>query len=139
MIPQQLHQAAAGQGLQQHHQQQHADAAATLVAEHLPAGIGTGDLRTMASDVRGKLGGQNAVVVLASEDNGKAAFAVAATKQAVQAGVKAGELVKALGQYVDGKGGGKPDLAQGSGANPQGIDAGLGAIRGMLASATVAP
>ena len=111
----------------------------TLVAEHLPAGIGTGDLRTMASDVRGKLGGQNAVVVLASEDNGKAAFAVAATKQAVQAGVKAGELVKALGQYVDGKGGGKPDLAQGSGANPQGIDAGLGAIRGMLASATVAP
>ncbi|WP_066525162.1 alanine--tRNA ligase [Corynebacterium bouchesdurhonense] len=111
----------------------------TLVAEHLPAGIGTGDLRTMASDVRGKLGGQNAVVVLASEDNGKAAFAVAATKQAVQAGVKAGELVKALGQYVDGKGGGKPDLAQGSGANPQGIDAGLGAIRDILASATVAP
>ena len=37
LIPQQLHQAAAGQGLQQHHQQQHADAAATLVAEHLEA------------------------------------------------------------------------------------------------------
>ena len=111
----------------------------TLVAEHLPAGIGTGDLRTMASDVRGKLAEQNAVVVLASEANGKAAFAVAATKQAVQAGVKAGELVKALGQYVDGKGGGKPDLAQGSGSNPQGIGAGLRAIRDMLAGATLAP
>ena len=111
----------------------------TLVAEHLPAGIGTGDLRTMASDVRGKLAEQPAVVVLASEDNGKAAFAVAATKQAVQAGVKAGELVKAFGQYVGGKGGGKPDLAQGSGANPQGIGAGLGAVRSVLADGTLAP
>ena len=111
----------------------------TLVAEHLPAGIGTGDLRTMASDVRGKLAEQPAVVVLASEDNGKAAFAVAATKQAVQAGVKAGELVKAFGQYVDGKGGGKPDLAQGSGANPQGIGAGLGAVRSVLVDGTLAP
>ena len=87
----------------------------------------------MVSDVRGKLTGEDAVVVLASADNGKAAFAVAATPAAVESGVKAGELVKTFGTYVDGKGGGKPDLAQGSGANPAGIDAGLAAIRDALA------
>jgi len=104
-----------------------------LVAVHLPDGINTGDLRTMVSDVRGKLTGEDAVVVLASADNGKAAFAIAATPAAVESGVKAGELVKTFGAYVDGKGGGKPDLAQGSGANPAGIDAGLAAIRDALA------
>ena len=104
-----------------------------LVAAHLPAGVGTGDLRTLASDVRGKLAERNAVVVLASEDNGKAAFAIAATKQAVASGIKAGELVKRFGEHVGGKGGGKPDLAQGSGANPAGIDAGLAAVRQSLA------
>ncbi|QYH19670.1 alanine--tRNA ligase [Corynebacterium aquatimens] len=107
----------------------------SLVAVHLPDGVNTGDLRTMANDVRGKLTGRAAVVVLASADGGKAAYAVAATPEAVQAGVKSGDLVKAFGQHVEGKGGGKPDLAQGSGANPAGIDAGLAALRRDLAEA----
>ena len=47
--------------------------------------------------------------------------------------MKAGDLVKLIGGYVDGRGGGKPDLAQGSGANPEGISAGLAAVRDELA------
>lgn len=103
-----------------------------LAAVHLPEGINTGDLRTMASDIRGKFGAADAVVVLASKADGKAAFAIAATEAAVDAGIKAGELVAAFGSHVGGKGGGKPDLAQGSGNNPEGIDAGLAALREQL-------
>ncbi|MCT1498214.1 alanine--tRNA ligase [Corynebacterium sanguinis] len=107
----------------------------SLVAVTLPDGLGAGDLRTMASDVRERLGTQPGVVVLASSVDGKVPFAVAATKSAVQAGVKSGDLVKLIGGYVDGKGGGKPDLAQGSGSNPEGLSAGFNAVRDHLAQA----
>ena len=107
----------------------------SLVSVKLPDGLGAGDLRTMASDVRERLGTQPGVVVLASSVDGKVPFAVAATKSAVQAGVKSGDLVKLIGGYVDGKGGGKPDLAQGSGSNPEGLSAGFNAVRDHLAQA----
>ena len=104
-----------------------------VVAKHLPEGINTGDLRTIANDLRGKLQAEDAVIVLLSQVDGKVSLAAAATQQAVQSGVKAGELVKLIGQYVDGKGGGKPDLAQGTGANPAGIEDALRAVRESLA------
>ena len=50
-----------------------------LVAKQLPDGIAAGDLRTIANDLRGKLQGEAAVVVLASNDGGKVPFAVSAT------------------------------------------------------------
>lgn len=105
-----------------------------LVATQLPDGITTGDLRTIAGDLRGKLQGEDAVVVLMSNAGGKVSLAAAATAPAVEAGVKAGDLVKLVGGYIDGKGGGKPDLAQGSGANPAGIGAALQAVRDEVAS-----
>ena len=104
-----------------------------VVAKHLPEGITTGDLRTIANDLRGKLQAEDAVIVLLSQVDGKVSLAAAATQQAVQSGVKAGDLVKLIGQYVDGKGGGKPDLAQGTGANPAGIEDALRAVRESLA------
>ena len=104
-----------------------------LVAKQLPEGINTGDLRTIANDLRGKLQSQDAVIVLMSTVDGKVSLAAAATPSAVQAGVKAGDLVKLVGQYIDGKGGGKPDLAQGTGANAGGIDDALRAVRETLA------
>ncbi|AWB84104.1 alanine--tRNA ligase [Corynebacterium liangguodongii] len=104
----------------------------TLVALTLAEGIGAADLRTVAADVRERLGAVPGVVALASVSGEKVPFAVAVTTEGVGAGVKAGDLVKLLGGYVDGKGGGKPDLAQGSGSNPAGIDAGLAAVRDEL-------
>ncbi len=103
-----------------------------LVARQLPDGINTGDLRTLVGDIRGKLAGQPAVIALASAGGKGAAYAVAVTEPAVRTGIKAGDLVKAFGQYVDGKGGGKPELAQGSGANAAGIGAGLEHVRQIL-------
>ncbi|QCB28532.1 alanine--tRNA ligase [Corynebacterium endometrii] len=105
-----------------------------VVAVRLPAGVAAGDLRTLASDVRGKLAQEDAVVVFASEDNGKVPFIAAATKSAVARGVKAGEIVKSFGQYVDGRGGGKPDMAQGSGSKAEGVEAGINAVLDELAA-----
>ena len=61
-------------------------------------------------------------------------FIVGATKAANERGVKAGDLVKTISGYVDGKGGGKPDMAQGSGARPDGLQAAFDALRDELAA-----
>ena len=105
----------------------------TLVSVKLPNGVNGGDLRTLASDIKNRLGDAAGVVVLASEnEGGKLPFIVGATKPAVERGVKAGDLVKVISGYVDGKGGGKPDMAQGSGANVDGLQAAFNAVRDEL-------
>lgn len=105
----------------------------TLVSVKLPNGVNGGDLRTLASDIKNRLGDVAGVVVLASEnEGGKLPFIVGATKPAVERGVKAGDLVKVISGYVDGKGGGKPDMAQGSGANAEGLQQAFDAVRDEL-------
>ncbi len=101
----------------------------TVLTVRLEQGVKAGDLRTIATDLRGRLAGRPGVVVLASTAEGKVPFIVGATREAVERGVKSGELVKLLSGYVDGRGGGKPDMAQGSGANPAGLDSGFAAVR----------
>lgn len=106
-----------------------------LVALRVPAGTEAGDLRTVAADIRGKMvqaGTEDAVVVLAADNDGKVPFIVAASKSAVERGVKAGDVVKLYGEYVEGRGGGKPDLAQGQGSAPEGIDRGFEAVKDFL-------
>ena len=91
------------------------------------------DLRSLVGDIRGRLGSEPGVVVLIAESDGTVPFVVAANEAAQAAGVRAGDLVAAIGPAVDGRGGGKADLAQGSGKNPAGIDAALAAVRTALA------
>ncbi|MCF4006549.1 alanine--tRNA ligase [Corynebacterium uropygiale] len=101
----------------------------SVIAEQLPAGTAAGDLRTAALDLRGRCGEKAAVIVLGAKDEkGKAPFVVAATPAAVDKGVRSGDLVKVLGEYVSGRGGGKPDMAQGSGSAPEGLAEGFRAI-----------
>ena len=107
----------------------------SVVAAKLPNGVNGGDLRTLASDIKNRLGDVAGIVALASEnEGGKMPFIVAATKAANERGVKAGNLVKTISGYVDGKGGGKPDMAQGSGATPAGLDAAFNAVRDELSA-----
>jgi alanyl-tRNA synthetase len=81
-------------------------------------------LRSAADTLRDRLG--SGVVVLGAESDGKATLLVAVTKD-LQARVHAGKLVGALAVHVDGRGGGRPDLAQAGGPNLGGLDAALGA------------
>ena len=93
---------------------------------------GTRVLRTLAADVRGKLGDRPGVVVLFGVDGEKVSFVVATTKAARDNGIAAGKLIGEFAAAVGGRGGGKPDLAQGGGTDPAGIDAAVQKLRAAL-------
>jgi alanyl-tRNA synthetase len=67
-----------------------------------------------------------------SGDAPKVAFVVATTAAARDAGLAAGKLVPAFAAHVGGRGGGKPDLAQGGGTDPTGVPAAVDALRAHL-------
>jgi alanyl-tRNA synthetase len=92
-----------------------------------------GDLRTLVGDIKGKLGSDPAVVALIAEgDNDSVPYVVAVNPAAQDLGLNANDLVKQLGAPVNGRGGGKADLAQGSGKGAAGIDAALATLRAEL-------
>ncbi|HEY8371324.1 MAG TPA: alanine--tRNA ligase [Pseudonocardiaceae bacterium] len=102
-----------------------------LVAAALPDGVGGNELRGVATEVRNRLGGRAGVVALFSADPaaGKVSFVVATTAAARDRGLAAGKLVPAFAPEVNGRGGGKPDMAQGGGTNPAGVQAAIDALR----------
>jgi alanyl-tRNA synthetase len=104
-----------------------------LVAVATPDGIGGNDLRSLAGEVRNRLGARPGVVALFSADGPKVSFVVATTSAARDQGLAAGKLVPAFAQAIGGRGGGKPDLAQGGGGNPGGIPEAVAALRRTLA------
>jgi alanyl-tRNA synthetase len=107
-----------------------------VVAQRMSAGMTAGDLRSLVGDIRGKLGGEPTVIALIAEGEGNTVpYAVAANPAAQDLGIRANDLVKQLAGAVDGRGGGKADLAQGSGKDPSGIDAALDALRVQIAQA----
>ncbi len=69
-------------------------------------------MRALADSLRNKW--KSAVVVLASADDGDVAIVAAVTKD-LTAKVHAGKLASAVAQAVGGKGGGRPDMAEGGG------------------------
>ncbi|KQB85490.1 alanine--tRNA ligase [Corynebacterium oculi] len=107
-----------------------------VVTARLPKNTAAGDLRVLATEARQRFGGEDAVILLASqnEEKGNVPFIVAATKSAVERGANAGSLVKLLGQYVEGRGGGKADMAQGSGVREEGLVDGFDAVKRELES-----
>jgi len=111
-----------------------------VVAQRMAGGMAAGDLRSLVGDIRGKLGSGPAVVALigapGEPGEGKDAggslsvpYVVAVNQSAQDLGLRADDLIKQLGSAVDGRGGGKADLAQGSGKSAAGIDAALAAVR----------
>ncbi|GAB0104902.1 alanine--tRNA ligase [Nocardia sp. JMUB6875] len=104
-----------------------------LVAAAAPEGVGAGDLRTLVQDIKGRLGSEPAIVVLLGNADGKVPFVAAVTKAAQDLGIKAGDLVASFGPSIAGRGGGKPEMAQGAGTDPSGIEAGLAALRARVA------
>ncbi|MEA5052421.1 MAG: DHHA1 domain-containing protein, partial [Propionicimonas sp.] len=101
-----------------------------LVADQLP-GIAADELRTLATQVRAAFGVQAGVVALVGGD-AKPALIVATTSAARDLGARAGALVGVAAPALGGRGGGRDDLAQGGGSNPEGAQAALDAIRTAL-------
>jgi alanyl-tRNA synthetase len=108
-----------------------------LVAAEAPAGVGGNDLRSLALDVRARLrAGDPAVVLLASPNEGGGASFVAAVNQSGQdAGLSAGDVVRAFAPALGAKGGGKADLAQGAGGDATLLDKAFATARDALTAA----
>ncbi|MGR3765143.1 alanine--tRNA ligase [Rossellomorea sp. NS-SX7] len=92
----------------------------------LSAKVGAGDsnaLRTMMDDLKQKLG--SAVIVLGTAGDGKVNVIAGVTKDLVDKGYHAGKLVKEVATRCGGGGGGRPDMAQAGGKNPEKLEEAL--------------
>ncbi len=96
----------------------------TVVSEKLD-GLDSKQLRTVADSLRNRLG--SAVIVIASVNDSRVSIISTVSKdltQKVQAGKLVGEIAKAVG----GKGGGRPDMAEGAGKDPSLLPAALAGV-----------
>jgi len=75
-------------------------------------------LRDLSDTLRDRMG--EGVIVLGADIGGKANLLVAVSKQ-LSARIKAGDIIKQLAPVVGGSGGGKPELAQAGGSQPEKI------------------
>jgi len=82
-------------------------------------------LREVADQLRTKI--KSGVVVLGGVADGKVALVAAVTPDLV-ARVQAGKIIAEVARLVGGKGGGKPDLAQGGGTDESKLDEALNAV-----------
>jgi len=79
-------------------------------------------MRTLVDNLRTKLG--SGVVVLGSAQDGKVALIVGVTKD-LTGRVQAGKVIKPVAEKVGGSGGGRPDMAEAGGKDPEKLDAAL--------------
>ena len=87
-------------------------------------------LRDLGDQLKEKLG--EGVIVLASAAGGKVSLVAMATDEAVKKGAHAGNLIKGIAGLVGGGGGGRPNMAQAGGKNPDGIDAAIAKVSEVL-------
>jgi alanyl-tRNA synthetase len=80
-------------------------------------------LRTMVDDLKNKLG--SGIVLLAAVNDNKVQLITGVTKDLIEKGFHAGKLIKEAASICGGGGGGRPDMAQAGGKNPQKIEEAL--------------
>ena len=85
-----------------------------------------GRLRTMGDFLRDK--DPKVVAVLAAVNEGKITFLAVCGKEAVKAGIKAGDIIKQVSAIAGGSGGGKPDSAMGGGKDVLMLDNALAIV-----------
>ena len=87
-------------------------------------------LRELGDDLKEKLG--EGVIVLASSKGGKVFLVAMVTDAAQKAGAHAGNLLKEIAGCVGGGGGGRPNMAQAGGKNPDGIPEAVKKVKEVL-------
>lgn len=92
--------------------------------------LSSDDLRDMADKIRDNI--QSGIVLLGSVIDGKINFVAMGTKDVVKKGFHAGKLVKEVATIAGGGGGGRPDMAQAGGKNPQKLEEALNKAREVI-------
>ncbi len=82
-------------------------------------------MRTLVDQLRDKLG--SGVVVLGSASDGNVALVVSVTKD-LTSRIQAGKVIGPVAEKVGGRGGGRPDMAEAGGKNPEALDSALAEV-----------
>ncbi|WP_243386226.1 alanine--tRNA ligase [Bacillus kexueae] len=80
-------------------------------------------LRAMLDELKQKLG--SGIVVLGAANEGKVNLAAGVTKDLIEKGYHAGKLIKEVATRCGGGGGGRPDMAQAGGKDPNKLEEAL--------------
>jgi alanyl-tRNA synthetase len=104
--------------------------ATRVVTAAAPAGVGAGELRSLALDVRGRLPqSEAALVVLAAPGDKGVSFVAAVNDAGRSAELSANDVVHAFAPVLGARGGGKADLAQGAGGDAGKLSEAFAAVR----------
>ena len=102
-----------------------------VVTVTLPGAPAPDDMRRMGDFLRDRA--ENIVAVLASAHEDKITFLAVCGREAVAAGVKAGDIIRQVTAITGGKGGGKPDSAMGGGKDMIMLDNALAMVDNFVA------
>lgn len=96
-------------------------AGVAFVGVQAPDGTAGDLVRGLALDIRGRLAAERPGVVVVMSGGDRVTMVAVVNDAARARGLSASDLLRAAAPAVDGKGGGKDDVAQGGGTNPAGI------------------
>ncbi|QEW03133.1 alanine--tRNA ligase [Microbacterium lushaniae] len=105
-----------------------------VVAQSIGAASSADDVRSLALQIRDRMGEGPAVVALGATLGERATVVVATNDGARAAGAKAGALAKVAAAALGGGGGGRDDVAQGGGTDAGALGAALDAVAAELAA-----
>lgn len=86
--------------------------------------------KQMTFELRDQL--DHGIVIMISENSQKISYFVGLTPSMVQSGYKAGDIIKTINTVTGGRGGGKPDFAQGGCASAELIDTAIEQIKALF-------
>ncbi|HEX8396518.1 MAG TPA: alanine--tRNA ligase [Pyrinomonadaceae bacterium] len=92
-------------------------------------GLDSSAMRNLSDTLLSKL--KSGVVVLGRKDDAKVSFIVRSSED-VKNKIPAGQIIKEIAPIVGGRGGGKPDMAEGGGNQPEKLDEALLASYGVI-------
>lgn len=105
------------------------DVGGVSVLASVVEGVSGKDLRDIADKLKDKLG--TAIIVLAVVSDDKVSLVAGVTKDLTDK-YQAGKILNHVAQQVGGKGGGRPDMAQGGGTDPSKINQALASVKGLI-------
>ena len=98
----------------------------SLLAHHFSTALSADDLRQIAISIRNDQ--KELIIALSSVVNGKIVLVITSDKGSIDAGIKAGSLVKVASEVLGGGGGGRDDFATGGGSKVDQIKDGFAVI-----------
>ncbi|MCA9113873.1 MAG: alanine--tRNA ligase, partial [Planctomycetaceae bacterium] len=97
------------------------------IIAHIPEGGTRESMRELVDELRNRK--QPVAILLGCETEGKVALIAAVSKELIARGVKASDCIRVAAKEVGGGGGGRPDMAEAGGRDPEGLPAAMDAAK----------